>query len=221
MASAGRSRRSYHSPRRQEQARRTRQRIITAAHAEFLRSGYAGATIPAIAAAAGVSVPTVELVFGTKRELLKTVVDIAMAGDDEPVPVSDRDWVRRAQATTRVGEFLEIVAAGGVRAISERAAGVLAVVYQAAAADKDIAALARLFDQQRLTGAHAIVDALAQRASLRTDISRTAAVDIMWLLMDPVVYQRLTTDRGWTADDYQHWFTQSTRRLLLADPRGR
>jgi hypothetical protein len=40
----------------------------------------------------------------------------------------------------------------------------------------------------------------------------------MWLLMDPLEYQRLTTDLGWTADDYQHWFTQSTRRLLLADP---
>ena len=221
MASAGRSRRAYHSPRRAGQARRTRQRIVAAARAEFLRSGYAGATIPAIAAAAGVSVPTVELVFGTKRELLKTVADIAIAGDDAPIPVSERDWVRRAQATSQAGELLEIVAAGGVRPISERAAGILAVVYQAAAADEQIAALARQFDQQRLIGARGIVNALAHRASLRTDISHATAADIMWLLMDPLVYQRLTTDRGWTPGDYQHWFTQSTRRLLLADPPAR
>jgi AcrR family transcriptional regulator len=218
VPAAGRSRRVYHSPRRAEQARQTRQRIVAAARAEFLRSGYAGATIAAIAATAGVSVQTVELVFGTKRELLKTVVDVAVAGDDAPVPVSERDWVRRAQATSQAGELLEIVAGGGVRPISERAAGVLAVVYQAAAADEQIAVLAREFDQQRLTGARAIVDALAQRARLRADISHAAAVDIMWLLMDPLVYQRLTTDRGWTADDYQHWLTQSVQRLLLDHP---
>ena len=44
---------------------------------------------------------TVELVFGTKRELLKNVVDIATAGDDEPIPVSERDWIRWAQATSQ------------------------------------------------------------------------------------------------------------------------
>ena len=91
---------------------------------------------------------TVELVFGTKRELLKTVVDIATAGDDEPIPVSERDWVRWAHATSQAGDFSGIVAAAWARATSERAVGVLAVVYQAAAGEQ-IAALARQFDQQR------------------------------------------------------------------------
>jgi len=37
------------------------------------------------------------MVFGTMRELLKTVADIAMAGDDAPIPVSDRrDFVEAA-----------------------------------------------------------------------------------------------------------------------------
>jgi len=85
-------------------------------------------------------------------------------------------------------------------------------------ADQEIAALARQFDQQRLTGARAIIDALAQRARLRPDISRAAAADTMWLLMDPVVFRRLTTDHAWTAGQYQRWFAQSARLLLLADP---
>ena len=219
LTAAGRPRRAYHSPPRAEQARRTRRQIIAAAHAEFVRSGYAGATIAAIAAA-GVSVPTVELVFGTKRELLKAAADVAMAGDDAPISVSERDRVRQAQATCHVEQFLEAVADGGVRPISERAAGVLAVIYQAAAADEQIAVLARQSDQQRLTLARAIVDMLARRARLRADISRAAAADIMWLLMDPVVYQRLTAGRGWAPGYYQRWFIQSTRRLLLADPQA-
>jgi hypothetical protein len=42
----------------------------------------------------------------------------------------------------------------------------------------------------------------------------------MWLLMDPVVYQRLTVGRGWAPGYYQRWFIQTTRRLLLADPQA-
>lgn len=46
----------------------------------------------AVAADAGVALPTVELVFGTKAKLLKAVVDVAIAGDDEPVPMLDREY---------------------------------------------------------------------------------------------------------------------------------
>ena len=56
----------------------------------------------AIAAAAGVAVPTVELGFGTKARLLKAAIDVAIAGDDEPVPVLDRAWADTARnARTR------------------------------------------------------------------------------------------------------------------------
>src|ERR1700748_651979 len=92
------SRRRYQSPGRAEQARRTRARICAAATAQFLAAGYAGTTIRAVAAAAGVSVPTVEAAFGTKARLLKAAIDVATAGDDEPVAMLDRAWARRAEA---------------------------------------------------------------------------------------------------------------------------
>jgi hypothetical protein len=41
-------------------------------------------------------------------------------------------------------------------------------------------------------------------------------VDTVWLLMDPVVFCRLTEDRGWSADRYERWFADTVRRLLLA-----
>ena len=44
----------------------------------------------AVAADAGVAVPTVELAFGTKARLLKAVIDTAIAGDDEPAPMLAR-----------------------------------------------------------------------------------------------------------------------------------
>ncbi|MGO9961288.1 MAG: TetR family transcriptional regulator [Solirubrobacteraceae bacterium] len=52
---------------RVQRARATRERILTAACAEFLLSGYAATTMRAVAVRAGVAVATVELVFGTCR----------------------------------------------------------------------------------------------------------------------------------------------------------
>src|SRR5437016_2610782 len=85
-AGGGTRARLYRSPRREQQARATRARIIAAAARRFLACGYAGTTMRAVAADAGVALPTVELVFGTKAKLLKAVIDVAIAGDDEPVP---------------------------------------------------------------------------------------------------------------------------------------
>src|SRR6516164_9928169 len=102
--------RRYRSPRRQQQARATRARIIAAAARRFLASGYAGTTMRAAAADAGVALPTVELVFGTKARLLKAVIDVAIAGDDEPGPMLDRRWARRAQSAAGPAEFAGVCA---------------------------------------------------------------------------------------------------------------
>ena len=89
-------RRGYASPARTEQARQTRKRVIEAATWLFVQQGYATTTMRAIADAADVSVPTVELLFGTKAQLLHVVIDVAVAGDDEPVPVLNRAWAAEA-----------------------------------------------------------------------------------------------------------------------------
>lgn len=99
-ASADRAR-AYRSPKRQEQARRTRCQILDAASEQFRAFGYAGTTMNGIATAAGVSVPTVEVIFSTKASLLKEEgdIDVAIAGDDEPIPILERPWVTQIQAT--------------------------------------------------------------------------------------------------------------------------
>ena len=102
------------SPRREQQARATRARIIAAAARRFLARGYAGTTMRAVAADAGVALPTVELVFGTKAKLLKAVVDAAIGGDDEPVPMLDREWARQAESVAGAGGFAGIGRAAAV-----------------------------------------------------------------------------------------------------------
>jgi AcrR family transcriptional regulator len=212
---AGKTPRGYRSPLREEKARRTRQAVLAAAREVFIRDGYARATMRSIAAAAGVSVQMVEQIFGTKRAVLKTVIDVAMAGDDEPVAVIDREWVRQARAATTFEDMLAVTAAG-VCAISARLCDVVAVMNQAAAADEEIAGLARMFDEQRHAGARAIVAGLGTQRPMRADLDTDTATDTMWLLMDPVVYRRLVVDRAWSPAAYERWFAESTRRLLFA-----
>lgn len=76
--------------------------MLQAARRLFLEHGYAATTMPAIAAAAGVSVQSVYKAFGNKAALLKTVFDVAIAGDDEPVPMLQRaPWGASGTSPTR------------------------------------------------------------------------------------------------------------------------
>jgi AcrR family transcriptional regulator len=66
---------------------------VAAAAELFIERGYAGTTIDAVAAQAGVSRRTVFQSVGSKVELLKTAWDWAVVGDDQPIPVADRAQV--------------------------------------------------------------------------------------------------------------------------------
>jgi AcrR family transcriptional regulator len=212
MESQG-SRRRYQSPNRAEQARRTRARICAAAAAQFLAAGYGGTTIKAVAAAAGVSVPTVEAAFGTKARLLKAAIDVATAGDDAPVAMLDRPWAARAEATTDpqgfVAEFAAVLTTS-----AQRAAGLVLAALDAARQDPDIGAVAAQMAAQREAMAAWLVDGLHHRAGLRPGLGRAEAIDTVWLLMDPAVFTRLTGTRGWPPARFQTWFASSVLRLL-------
>jgi AcrR family transcriptional regulator len=98
MSSSVKRSRAYDSSRRQAQARQTRVAILDAARVQFLERGYAATTIGDIAAAVGVSVETVYKAFGNKAGLLKAMFDVAIVGDDAPIPFQERDVVARIRA---------------------------------------------------------------------------------------------------------------------------
>jgi AcrR family transcriptional regulator len=189
---------------------------VAAATSVFLARGYAGATFRAIASEAGVSVPTVELLFGTKSRLLKAAIDVAIAGDHEPVPMLDRAWARAATQAPTVDELLE-VAAGVIGPAQIRSAGLVLAVFEGAPTDPDLAALSAQMVAQRAKTAAWLVDAMARKAPLREGCTRKEAIDTVWLLMDPAVFDRLTRHRRWTVPRYQRWFAGSVRRLLFAE----
>jgi TetR/AcrR family transcriptional regulator of autoinduction and epiphytic fitness len=210
----GTTARGYRSPRRETQARQTRARIIAAAARRFLAHGYSGTTMRAVAADAGVALPTIELAFGTKARLLKAVIDVATAGDDEQVAMLNRSWAARAESVAGPAEFIAAFARQ-LTTSAGRAAGLAAAALEGARADRDIAAVAAQLMSQRQVMAAWLVDGILLRSALRDGASRGSAIDTVWTLMDPVIFCRLTDDRRWSSDQFERWLTDTITQLLL------
>jgi len=209
--------RTYRSDRRAEQARQTRRRVLAGATTTFLGRGFAGSSMRTIAAQAGVSVATVELLFGTKASVLKAAIDVAIAGDDEEVPMLDRDWTVLAERATDVDEVLALTAAV-LGPAQQRSAGLVLAVLEAAPLDPELAELSEQLIRQRLGTAQWIIATLSSKTPLRPELTPETAVDTLWMLMDSAVFDRLVRQRGWSIQQYQTWFAESARRLLVPDP---
>ena len=211
---AGRSGR-YHAPTREAQARRTRSRVLLAAHDLFARQGWA-TTMTEVAHAAGTSRATVELLFGTKARLLDAVVDVALAGDDEPVAILQRRWVDELAALpapTFLARVAEAFAAG-----AQRAAPVLYALDQGSRSSPALTALSDRLRRQRSVMAKWVVDGVSARGALAADLNAEDAVEVVLVLIDPLLLRRLLLERGWSTSRLTRWLTRSLQRLLLAAP---
>jgi AcrR family transcriptional regulator len=196
------NRRSYDSSRRQEQARRNRGRILDAARDSFLARGYAATTIPDVATTAGVSVETVYKAFRNKPGLLKAVFDVAIAGDDEPVPIQERDFVAQINAEPDAAEKLRMYARHLARTMP-RTAGVLLLVRATATVDDEIAAVWRQMNDERLAGMTAFATHLHESDSLRKGITIERARDVLWTYNAVEIYDLLVNERGWSVERYR------------------
>src|SRR5436309_10987844 len=132
--------RPYDSPRRRDQAAATRTQILEAAQRLFEAKGYVATSMAAIAAEAGVALKTVYVAFETKRGLLRTLWNLLLRGDEEPVPVGERPWFREVVDEPDPQLQLRLHARNS-RMVKERAGALLEVLRSAAPADAEIAAL--------------------------------------------------------------------------------
>src|SRR5260370_1133181 len=74
----------------QARTRRTQAAVVAAARRLFLERGYAATTIEAISELSDTPQPTVYRLFSSKLGILKAVLDVSIAGDDEAVAMADR-----------------------------------------------------------------------------------------------------------------------------------
>ena len=204
--STGAARRAYRSPLRAAQAGQTRLVILAAATRLFAVQGWAGTGMRDVARAAQVSVETVYANFGSKAQLLKQAMDVAVVGDDEPVPLSDRPEFRalgegdtraRAEATGRL-----------MMNLRRRTARLQGVLQQAGPSDPELAELVR---EGRVTERQQFREGLT--AVAQRDVTETE-VDEMFAVLSNDVYLLLIDVCGWTDDAYQSWVATAVVRLF-------
>jgi AcrR family transcriptional regulator len=189
--------------------------VIDAARTLFVDRGYAGTTLEAISAAAGVPPATLYRLFASKIGVLKAVIDVAAGGDDQQIAFGDRPDVlarlRLDDPYVQLDAFAQLATE-----VMARIAPLQQVLVGAAATDREAADLLADFSRQRQRGQARIAAALARQGALRKGISERTAADIVYTLMSPEVYRLLTLDRGWTPKQYQQWLASSLRQQLLA-----
>jgi len=88
--------RRYDNSRRLAQVRATRLKVIETAKGLFMEHGYPATTLEVVADAADVALPTLYRMFGSKRALLKEVLDTSFGGDDDPITFGDRPEQQQA-----------------------------------------------------------------------------------------------------------------------------
>ena len=213
----GGRRRAYRSVVREEGARQTRRSIVLAATRLFEERGYVGTSLAEVAAAAGVARPTVTAAFGTKPALLSAVLDEALAGDDELVPVADRPWFRPVWDARRPDEVLAAYARV-CTVIGHRAAGLFEVVRRAADASPEVAELWERSQHNRRAGARMVVDHLLTVGMPDGSPGREETVDALWFFNDPGHYEALVRQCHWREPDFTAWLAARMSDALL--PRG-
>jgi AcrR family transcriptional regulator len=196
MAEEVKPRRQYRSSARTRQREATRAAIVDAATAAFTENGYAATTIAQIAARADVSPETVYAAFGTKRDLLRTVVEGASAGAPNTDAWRTGAWLARVEAEPSQRRRLELIT-DATRGILRRIAPIDEIVRSVAASDPEIAELQDELERRRRSDLRGLVQLLVNAGPLRVSIDD--AVDLWWALFRSTgPYRSLTVDQGWS-----------------------
>jgi AcrR family transcriptional regulator len=212
------SKRRYNSPRRQEQAAATRGDILQAAQRLFEQDGYAATTMAAVAAEAGVATKTVYLAFETKSGLLRALWHLLLRGDERQAPVGERRSYRELLEEPDPKRQLQLNAHNS-RRVKQRAAALMEVIREAAPTDPDIDALWNRIQTEFHALQRAIVQTLDERRALREGLDLDRATDIVWTLNHPNLWQLLVVQRGWTPEEWEHWFSDTASGQLLRPTR--
>jgi AcrR family transcriptional regulator len=202
--------RSYDSPTRRAQAEKTRRQIADAARRLFVERGWSGTRVRDVAAAAGVSEPTVYAVYGNKAGLATALLDSLTAAIDFPRHMSD---LKAAEGNPA----LQIAALVAIdRQLFEHGADAITVIREAGRSNPDLAPVYAAGRQQGDEARRRVYSSWPAQV-WRDGVSLEDGLDTAAALLSVDVYLELTHARGWSPDRVQAWWTETLALLLLQD----
>jgi len=191
----------------QARTRLARRAVIDAARALFLERGYQATTIEAISDRSDVPAATVYRLFSSKVGILKALLDVSIAGDDQAQSLPERPDVAALFAEPDPEKLLASFARLTV-AINTRSGDIYRILSSAANSDPAAAALFADYQQQRAGGQGRIARSLARARALRPGLRERDAADLIHALGSPELYRLLVIDRGWTLERYEKWLAR-------------
>lgn len=189
-----------------------RTRVVRSATELFERQGYLATTVSEIATAAQAALQTVYSAYGSKVGVLAAAHDAAIAGDDEPVPLAEREWfLALADAPTCLDAWVS--ALERIHASTARVAPIY-VVMMAAEADPDVASLMRRLRAQRAEFSRLLVEQIAARpGGERLDRARVS--DLVYATESVETFTLFVTQCGWSVAQWRDWVHDVVARELL------
>jgi AcrR family transcriptional regulator len=206
--------RSYISAVRDEQARRTRARIVQAADELFREKGYTKATMKDIAERAGVARDTVHAVFGNKAALIPAMVDLRLVPDESVANVAEGPEGQAVMQETDPVRQLELFAEF-ITKLNVALRPVFTVMRSAAPSEPAVADTLDLLEKNRMRNMKRYASWFAARGPLR--VSEEDAADILFAIASPDVGQLLCDELGWTRQKHAAWIASMLKRALLPD----
>src|SRR6266498_1808503 len=207
--------REYDSTRRQAQAVETRRQILEAARKLFMERGFAGATVEAIAAEAGVAAQTIYAIFKNKKRMLVSLMNVSpITGVEDHTPMPERPTVQAVSQEPDQRRQLEMFAQV-VATNLDQVAVVSEIMADAAKTDPDLDRILQKLNKQRLEHMTLAVEQVAANGPFREKIDDGYARDIVWTLTSPEVFLLLTQERGWSKEKYAEWLADTLIKVLL------
>jgi AcrR family transcriptional regulator len=187
--------------------------VLEAASRLFTTRGWAATGIRDIAREAGVAAETVYSHYASKAELLRRAVDIAVVGDEDAVPLAQR----QAFTTLGSGSRSERIAASArlVTDVNVRTAGFAKVIREAAHTDEAMAEELASTRQRHRADVERALRLLIGSDPTATEVDGVAAV------VSVEVYLLLTESSGWSPAQYRAWMAETLDRLVPRPPRRR
>jgi hypothetical protein len=149
------------------------------------------------------------------------VFDVAVTGDDQPIPVAGRDQIKRIQAEPDPQKKLRMYSEYFIQG-AQRAVAVELLARDAASGDPAAAAVWDQIQQQRLTGMSQFARHLHTGGHLPAGTTAGEARDVLWTFTSPELWELLVIQRRWAPTRYGHWLASMlTAALLTPQPQRR
>jgi AcrR family transcriptional regulator len=199
---------------RDEQAARTRARVLDAAGELFLDRGYGHTTMQDIADRAGVARDTVHAVFGGKARVLTALIDQRLVPDGAVANITQTPAAQAIKEEADPRRQIDLFAQW-ISGISTQLRPVFEILRTASAVEPEMADVFAEMNRFRMKNMQVYARWFAARGPLR--VSTRRAGEIIWTLASPDVARMLCDELGWTQEQHARWLADTLARTLLPD----